>query len=346
METSSSDVKNTLISSIMIPFIKSLELSLPNVQMADLMKEPLKGGGSAATLYRFDLHKCSYVLRLFPLHASLETRTHQITLATEAGKRGFGPKILFVDAQMNGIVMEFISGHTVQESDFEDTLRLIEFAKFLQRLHRSEVSFPLAVSPFTRFADFTLKMEQKNSICPTRLSEAKALMKELEAIFHLLPISQVPSHLDLHPLNIMFWENRFLLVDWVNGGMSDPYFDLTTFSIFHGLKEESNLLFLKEYFERDPTDFEWNRFVVTQPIRLFVIASALFSSNMDFSLSYEEIIRGRLLPTLSDFWKKGVVWPPSVLGACMFEAALTLIDQDKFKYSLQCLSQSTDIYST
>lgn len=325
-------------------FIKSLTFLSETIQVDKLIYESLKGGGSAATLYRFDLDKYPYVLRLFPLHTPPLTRMHQIMLAKQAGQMDFGPKIHFVDAQLRGMVMEFISGRTVEWADFKDGVCLAEFAKFLQRLHRSKVSFPLAVSPFKRFRDFYLKIEKTNGVLPSRFSEVKNLMEDLEAMFQLLPINQVPSHLDLHPLNIMFWKNRFFLVDWVNGGMSDPYFDLATFSLFHGLNEEREILFLTHYFEHPPTCLEWNRFVVTQPIRLFVIAAALLSSNFDKSMTYEEMIRDMSLPTLSDFGKKGAIWPHPLLGISMFQTALTLIDQEKFQCSLQDLKKHVSSY--
>lgn len=141
--------------------------------MGDLVYEPMKGGGSAATLYWLGLHKHSYMLRLFPLHASPATRMHQITLAKQAGDRGFGPKIHFVNSQMNGMIMEFIRGCTMEESDFKNASTLTAFAKLLQALHRFGTSFPLAVSPFKRFRDFSLKMEKNNAIFPPRFSDVK-----------------------------------------------------------------------------------------------------------------------------------------------------------------------------
>jgi thiamine kinase-like enzyme len=333
---------NELIAGIIVPFIRSLAPPLNSVNSNEIIYNPLVGG-SEATLYRFDLNNYSYVIRLFPPHAELQSRMHQIMLAKQAGEMGFGPKIHFVDSQMNGFVMEFIPGRTVEESDFENTFCLAEFAKFLQRLHRSGNSFPLAVSPFKRFRDFYLKMKNTTSICPPRFAEMQALMDELEAIFQILPINRVPSHLDLHPLNIMLWEKRFFLVDWVNGGMSDPFFDLTTFSVFHRLDEAKQLIFLTHYLEREPTHHEWSRFIVTQPIRLLVIAAALFSSDTLSPLSYEDIIRDIALPSLNDFVKRGAILPRSHLGVSMFHEALKLIELDSFRSSLQSLKNCVSL---
>ncbi len=243
----------------------------------DLHFLSLKGGGSQATLCQFDLLNVTYVLRLFPSQSSFAAREHQIALAKQAGELGFGPKIHFVDPEMKGMVMEFISGRVVQVTDFEDSTQLGAFAKFLKRLHLSEVEFPLAVSPFERFRDFSAKMD----VVPSRFSEMQALMGHLEVLFQLFPVRHVPTHLDLHPLNIMVDHHRFCLVDWVNGGMCDPWFDLATFSVFHELNHEKALKFLTEYLERAPTEYEWNRFIVMQPIRPLVIAAALFSVHND-----------------------------------------------------------------
>jgi thiamine kinase-like enzyme len=242
---------------------------------------------------------------------------------------------------MEGIVMEFIPGRTVQESDFEDSDYLAIFAKFLKQLHQSKEPFPLACSPFQRFHNFLLKGEQKKLVYPLRFSEVKTLMEELEASFQLMPISLIPAHLDLHPLNIMIVEKRFLLVDWVNGGMSDPYFDLATFTIFQCLNESQILTFLTHYFGRHPTQLEWNRFIVTQPIRLFVIAAALLTLSTDttLSLSYQEALESSELPTIKDFGKDGMNWPHWQFGLTMFKAGLNIIDQNNFKFAFKDLQK-------
>lgn len=282
-----------VVQNIVSSFINSTE---------ELVYEPLKGGGSAATLYRFDFNQSSYVLRLFPPQASVSTRKHQFQLAKEAGKLGFGPKIHFVDSSMNGLIMDFIPGEILHKTDRQGVIR---FAQFLRKLHNSSANFPLAVSPFIRFNNFQSKMEAY----PERFFETITLMNDFEAIFKQFPTSLVPSHLDLHPLNILHHENQFFLVDWVNGGMSDPYFDLATFCIFHDLNEENQLLFLNHYFGRAPNALECDRFFITQPIRPLVVAAALFS------------LEG----------------PGSNLGTKMLLRGLGLMEQDAFKASFQNL---------
>lgn len=305
--------QNEQLFRIVLPFLK-LQEPLTDLNPNHLTFTPLKGGGSQAMLYRFDLNKQSYVLRLLPPHADQFTRMHQITLATEAGQTRIGPEIYFVDSQLKGIIMDFIPGRTVQQADFENPNKLTQFAKLLKKLHQSTTKFPIACSPFQRFHDFLLKGIQNTIVYSPRFAETITLMKELETTLKLKPIPLVPAHLDLHPLNIMIENDQFLLVDWVNGGISDPYFDLATFTTFLNLNDSQILTFLTQYLERPPTQFERHRFIITKPIRPFVIAAALLTLSTD---------------------KSNIQ-----LGLSMLKTGLTISDQNNFKVALKNLQRN------
>lgn len=328
-------------SEIISQFAKSGRFLL-NRAPNDFICEPMKGGQSVATLFRFQIDNFPYVLRLFPPHAPPITRMHQLTLAKEAGELGFGPKIHFIDSEMNGIIMDFFPGRTIKEADFKDLANLSRFTKFIKHLHCSSAKFPKATSPFKRFFDLCLKMKDTDNIKLPQFYEIENLMKNLATIFQLLPIKRVPSHLDLHSQNIMVHENRFMLVDWVNGGISDPFFDLATFSVFHELNGHETNLFLCDYFEREISELEWNRFIVTKPIRLLVVALGLFSVIHNKTQAYEEIAR-LSLPTLRDFREKGAIWPHFILGMSMYQSALTIIDQTQFQRSLNWLKKYVNL---
>lgn len=336
MGQSSSKIEDERIFRVVALFIKKNNFSKDiNPQTIDFI--PLKGGRSAANLYRFDVNGLTYVLRLLPTNSTQAARFHQATIAKNASEIGVGPKVYFLDQEFEGIVMQFIKGRTVQYKDFQNPNNLANIAKLLKQLHRSSVPFPMAHSPFQRFQDFCARGEQNKILFPTNFSKVKAAMQELETLFKRSPLKYVPSHLDLNPLNIMFTGERFWFVDWVNGGMSDPFFDLATFSIFHHLNEEQNLFFLKQYFERDPTESEWNRFVVTQPIRLFVIAAAFLSiEEIPIDMGSKEITK--LENYLVEIEKGENNRPHWEIGLIMLKAGLDLIENDKFNKALRNIS--------
>ncbi len=318
---------------MMSSFLKWLGLDIdPN----SLNYFPLKGGGSEATLFSFNIGQNAYVLRLLPEQADRPTRKHQIALAIQAGKIGVGPEVYFVDNQLQGMVMQFIPGTTVKSADFEHSDQLGQFAKLLQKLHRSNEKFPIAISPFQRFNRFIRKGKESKITYPSKFDDVKNLMNELEATLKLIPISQTPTHLDLHPLNIMQLHDSYLLVDWVNGGMCDPYFDLATFATFQCLNESKTHLFLTHYFERPPTSSELDRYIITQPIRLFVAAAALLNTSPDSTrlLSYNEALTALILPSMREFSIIEKSVPLWQFGLTLLISGLELADHKNFKQAL------------
>ncbi|MBS0649254.1 MAG: phosphotransferase [Verrucomicrobia bacterium] len=299
----------------------------------DLKIVPLTGGKSQASLYRFEMGQQNYVLKLLP--TSLNERNHQILLATQAGQIGIAPVIHFVDFQLRALIMDFIPGRTVHPQDFKNRQLLVNFAQMLRQLHQSSSSFPVAQTPFQRFHQFLLKGEAQKIIYPKQLSDVKKSMEEIEAVLQQHSVGLTPTHLDLNPLNILLTDKSFFLVDWSNGGLSDPYFDLATFCVFHGLSDEQKHFFLALYLEREPTRLEWSRFVVVQPVRLFVIAAAFLSLSSEGKIQYEKAI------LLNDFIIQHAERKADLslrqIGLIMLNDGLDLIAGNDFKQTLSFL---------
>lgn len=318
--------KETLIPRMISAFAE--KLGLAKIDPCNLTYVPLIGGMSKATLYYFDLHERRYVLRLL---APQSNRPHQILIAQEAGRLGIGPEVHFVDPQLEALIMDFIPGRTVHPSDFVHNDQMIKFAELLRQLHLPSHRFPAARCPFQRFHDFLRKGQEQKLVYPLQMAEAKKCMDQIEAILHLHPVSLAPAHLDLNSLNIMLSDDRFFLVDWVNGGMSDPYFDLAIFAVFQGLDAAQTQVFLTHYFGHVPTPFEMSRFVILKPVRLFAIAAAFLDGIERKALSFNDFIR------LHAEGKAGL--PLGQIGMTMLKAGLDLINGGEFKAALVALEE-------
>jgi thiamine kinase-like enzyme len=113
--------------------------------------------------------------------------------------------------------------------------------------------------------------------------------------------------LDLHLSNIILKDNEeIFLIDWVNGGISDPFFDLATFSYFSELNEVHNEIFLTSYFQRVPTEIEKARFNVILPVRAMVIAASFFSSVSNNTNSTEAYIEKSIDLIESETFKRSL----------------------------------------
>ena len=291
---------------------------------------PLQGGKSQARLFRFNIKKRAYVLRILPPQALLRDRAHQISLMKIAGDIGAGPKVHYISANSDALVMDFIDGATVSPETFKDEQSLRQFAQLLRHLHDSPLAFPVAISPFQRFHAFSQKVEHP------KLLNAKTLVEAIENTLGRCSITFTPTHLDLHALNIMQAQGGFTLVDWVNGGMSDPYFDLATFAVMHGLDDARTKAFFAEYLMRSPTQAEWDRLFILKPVRPLVIAAASLREDLDRTST-----SAAGLPGFSDFIGEHATgkmnWPHRKIGLVMLEFALDLVSQNAYQNALRRL---------
>lgn len=296
------------------------------------------GGLSAARLYRFEHNHHQYVLRLLPTNLDHATRTHHIHMTRMAGNMGIGPKVHYVDDNAQAIVMDFVVGKSSSYSGLQDPFYVQSCAKLLARLHQSTADFPCAHSPFNRFFEFLDKAQQQNSAYCAELMSIKDTMAQLEKIFATCATKMVPCHLDLHPLNILMSDKRPFFVDWVNGGISNPYFDLATFAQFHCLESQEITMLLANYFGRSPTEFELQYFTLAKPIRLIVIGAAYLCtiqdkkstySNPQQPISFAHFIELQLAGPLDLSYEQ--------IGLTMLHAGLELIEEQAFKNTLNAL---------
>lgn len=302
-----------------------------------IILRPITGGMSQASLFQFEIEENQYVLRVLPPKADVLEKNRQISLMTNAAKIGVGPKVHYTSPKLDALIMDFINGKTVSPRLFDDEVYLINFAKFLRKLHQSPIEFPIASSPFQRFRNFL----KSGSEYPTEIFKIASLMTEIEQTLNLHPSPLAPTHLDLHSQNIMIEGNQFFLVDWVNGGMSDPFMDIVTFLVFLDLDDKQTETFLTTYFGRTPSQTEWDRLTILQPVRLFVIAAGLLKNQLEASI--DERLKHSKLPTFNDFLSRHsegeLDWSPLQLGLTMLKQGMHLSSQIIFKESLKRLQE-------
>jgi len=274
-----------------------------NLCLSKITLSTLKGGESSASLYQFDVNESHFVLRIPPASASLLTRAHQTFLAKQAGEIGIGPKVCYMDPQFNGIILHYVPGNEAKPIDFQNLFLIDKMANVLRKLHQDNRTFPIAVSPFKRFNDFL----QKNTYQNNQLNKMKLCMDEIEQTLRFYPVSLSPTHLDLHLSNIILKDKEeIFLVDWVNGGISDPFFDLATFSYFSELNEVHTERFLASYFQRVPTEIEKARFNVILPVRVMVIAASFFSNASNNNKNSESYIEKSISLIESETFKRSL----------------------------------------
>ena len=267
--------------------------------------EPILGGASSASLYQFSHEGQSYVLRLLAPNSSRARHHHEVGLTSAAGNLGVGPRVHFVAADESAIIYDYTPGRTLCSDDVCAAPIIERFARLLSQLDRAKVDVPAAVSPFERFRRFRQRATEDGVPLPESMTRAIQYMTQLEQ--NLPPTIARPCHLDLHAQNIILTPaGHFVLIDWVNGGLCDPAFDIAIPIAFLGLRDEQRDHFTATYQESVGEDLDLGRVEMLMPVRPFAAAAgSLCNTPLDMSPSQLEQEMAA-----DDLCDEGLFWVP------------------------------------
>lgn len=250
--------------------------------------EPIHGGASSASLYRFGHNGQLYVLRLLAPMSARSKHHHEVRLTRAAGGIGVGPCVHFVAADESALIYDYTPGQTLSLDDARETPVMERLAQQLSRLHNAKIEVPTATSPFERFYGFEQRTIENGRPWPQAMIRAAEFVKQLDRQLQLT--ASHPCHLDLHARNIILTPaGDPVLIDWVNGGLSDPAFDVATLLVFLGLRNRHRDHFLASYQESMDESLDLARVELLMPIRPFIAAaSSLKNTPPEVSLSQLE----------------------------------------------------------
>lgn len=254
----------------------------------DTTLQSIHGGTSTATLYRFSYAGQTYVLRLLAPMQSHSKHHHEVCLTSAASAIGVGPRVHFIASDESAIIYDYTPGEILSLTDICENSVTERLAQQLGRLHNSKAEVPVAASPFERFYGFEQRAIESGQPWPKEMRHASEYVMQLDKDLDL--VMPHPCHLDLHARNIILTPaGNPVLIDWVNGGLSDPAFDIATFLAFLGLRNRHRDHFLTSYQESVDEALDLARIELLMPIRPFVAAaSCLINVPPDISLSQIE----------------------------------------------------------
>jgi len=236
----------------------------------------LQGGLSLSKNYKVSVDHLDYVLRLLHPSVSLEVRKHEIDAAIYAGERGLGPSIVYVDANYNVIIMDFVSGTHLTSLVINNQEKLKILLQVIKQLHMSTGHFPTGLTVFERIRLQIKQLEEYEIPFPSKsVQNALNKLKYYEKLFESEPLA--PCHNDLNALNIIINEDAFKFIDWSDAGMGHAFNDLGFFSLVNCLREEQDCKILDLYLERLPSEKELNLFKHLKIVNTLRIFSNNFS---------------------------------------------------------------------
>lgn len=207
-----------------------------------------KGLGSSKLFHVITKDDHQYVLRLFDAERKTKLNKREIDTMRLAAKVQIAPKVYWSDVNI-GLLMDYIhdQGLSIEQYKSPDFYR--QAAQMLKKLHDLKEFADKKKSPFQSIEQMQADIRQMLDDKTQSLKKIEQLVQHLEQIkFHYEPhITEVASHNDLHPFNLLFDGQNLWLIDWESASISDPMVDVASFSMFFIFRPEMEQVFLRHY---------------------------------------------------------------------------------------------------
>ncbi|HEX5420510.1 MAG TPA: phosphotransferase [Gammaproteobacteria bacterium] len=186
--------------------------------------EPISGGASGASVYRFEASKRHYVLRLEGPRSPLRN-PHQYDCMQIAAEAGVAPRLHYLDSEAGAAVMDFLPIEPLANYPGGPrelaaalgglTARLQETARF-PALHDYSVLLERMLGVLSRPEFFAAGL----------LAPHRELFERIREAYPWGRSPSVSSHNDPNPQNVIFDGRRLWLIDWEAAYCNEPLTDL------------------------------------------------------------------------------------------------------------------------
>jgi thiamine kinase-like enzyme len=162
---------------------------------------------------------------------------------------------------------------------FDDPMMIAALATNLRKLHNGP-SFVLSWDIFNHIRNSAPDNLNKD------MEAALIQLDEIEDAMKRANFLRKPTHNDIHSGNLLVYGNEISLIDWGDGGMGDPYYDLACSSVefaFDSRKDEE-LLF---HYTGNITELAKSRLLLMKHV--FILKLAFLKISRPGKLSEDEL---------------------------------------------------------
>lgn len=219
--------------------------------------EIIPAGGMTNKNYKVFINNKAYVLRV-PGNGTEEmiNRVEEKINAKLAASIGLDTNIIYMN-ENNGIkVAEFIKDAETLNSTTskrEENMRLV--TSLLKKLHNSNIEMSNEFNPFELMNYYEKLSIKAGGTFFDGYETVKAYVFKLRELFEKMKVELTPCHNDTLPENfVKSGPDKMYLIDWEYSGLNDPMWDIAAHCLEAGFSEDDEELFLKFYFDGQPSE--------------------------------------------------------------------------------------------
>lgn len=242
----------------------------PKMDLSSVTVRPFDGG-LMCKVYHVKNASEELVLRFLPKGRPVERNQLEAMVTEWAGKKEVGAPFLASRGDGSAMLLGFVPGGTL---DRDVSYDLPYVAKCFRKLHALPIPehLELLYSDATQSTTFERLERQycqaytNNTPLPEVLTDALRMAKGIREKLEKEHPKRVICHIDGHRANMVRDPDDIRLIDWTLAGPDDPFMDLATSAKSFDLTLEQEKKFLAMYLEHDPSDAEWNHYLMVRPI--------------------------------------------------------------------------------
>lgn len=189
----------------------------------------------------------------------------------QAAVIGVAPAIHWISADGHLILMDYIPGRTLTIEHSKRPETIAEVSNLMRKVH-SLPKNPFNAPCFKEYMEQFYNKYSKDSKKIDIWKAAISIIKEGALDLEKLGSPSVNTHGDLNPRNVLMASQRLYFIDWSEEMYTEPFHDLSYFSILMDYSSGDDELLLKSYLLREATTAEKKRFLVAKKMNFARLA--------------------------------------------------------------------------
>jgi thiamine kinase len=230
------------------------ERHVPGAGPVDVQRS---GGGLVNETYRVLRDGATYAMRVVaanPYDLGVD-RDWEAQVLKAACAADLAPAVQHFDARRGILITRWEAGQSWSEAAVRRPTNIRRMAELMRRIHALPVPTPARLMSPGKWIEYY--RAGAHSGAAAALRPAAAL--QLAVLASLPAAAPALCHSDLHPLNLIDRGASLILLDWEYAHVSDPLWDLASWSANNDLEEPWQHDLLKSYLLRLPTGNEYMR---------------------------------------------------------------------------------------
>ena len=226
-----------------------------------------------------------------------ERREREVEIAKWIAQSKAGPQVLGVTPNSDFMLLEYFNGGTLKPNGFIN--KKSQFADCLRNLH--SIGLPPSIktnsTTFDRLHRQYKGLEKLYGTLPQFIQDLYLLALEYEANLPKYP-KRVLCHLDLHRDNIMFHDEKMMLVDYGMTGPDHPYIDLANFAMYMCMSTSEEIELLRYYVNGEVDSDICEEYFFFRPL--------VYLNKITWTLT-KSVKEGSTTQLIEDVWREPIV---------------------------------------